>query len=111
MTKPKLTLSHLEYIFRHCIPRGCSNFKYAIITWYKLIRGDYSDYLIYCQYNQRDETQLFDIMRRDFWDLLEDDVLDKETYDLVMQRAYEVETGQVETFPWKSINIEEITSK
>lgn len=106
--KPKLSIkesTHLEYILQHCIPRGIHQFGYAIKIWIKLLQGDYSDYLVYKGYS---ESEYFQMLRDEFWGLLEDDILEKELYDLLKSRAYEVEMGLVETIPWEEFDWEEL---
>jgi hypothetical protein len=100
-TTNKKKISYFEYIFTHCLPTGFSNFKLAISLWFKLLQGDYSDYQIYnSRISKYSENELFEMLRYDFWDTLEDDVLDKEFLEYLIQLKEEVNLGELETVPW-----------
>jgi hypothetical protein len=98
-------MSHLNYLFEHCIPSGFHNIRYAFILWIKLLQGDYSDYQIYNKhYEKYNEQELFDMLRADFWDRLEDDVLDKDFFEYLIRIKNDAISGKIETTPW---NIDE----
>lgn len=100
-TTDKKKITHFEYIFTHCIPRGFSNFNLAISLWFKLLKGDVSDYRIYNKRSLRySEKELFEMLRYDFWEILEDDVIEKDFLEYLLQLKDDVLLGKVETVPW-----------
>jgi hypothetical protein len=46
------------------------------------------------------EQELFEMLRADFWDRLEDDVLDKVFFEYLIKINNDAISGKIETTPW-----------
>lgn len=90
----KTSMSWIEYIWFSCILQGWTNCFYAFQNWKDLIFNEYEGYGVLAIDDDLEHCILC------FWDSLEDDIYPKDFLEELMQMAYDVQTGKVETIPF-----------
>lgn len=89
----KTKLSWIEYIWVSCIVQGWHNCWYSFQNWKDLMFDNYQDYALLVSDDPLEQCILY------FWDSLEEEIYPKDFLEGLMQMAYDVQTGKVETIP------------
>lgn len=96
-------MKKFDYYLHDCILQGWRNVGWAFRAWKDWITSNYHNYDCFLDYTQEDKAEN---VRWDFWDALEDDIIDYETMSYLQSVAQELDNIKTDEDweEWKTEN-------
>ena len=85
-------MNKFDYYLHDCILQGWRNVGWAFTAWKDFITSNYRNYDCFLDYTESDKEQS---VRWDFWDALEDDIIDYESMSYL--RSLTVDLNSIHT--------------
>ncbi|AEC53044.1 hypothetical cyanophage protein [Synechococcus phage S-CRM01] len=96
-------MNKFDYYLHDCLIQGWKNVGWALAAWKDWMTSNYENYDCFPHYTQEDKEQA---VRLDFWDSLEDDIIDYEALSYLRFVVQDLDkiTTEEEWDDWKTRN-------